>query len=339
MVRINKHFIRYILIIPLIFGLIISSASCSKQEKTIAPKEKVTIGVASLILSIPIIIAQEKGYFSDAGLDVTFKPFPFGKPAMEAMFRGEVDISTVAETPVVFSSFIRDDYVIFVTFVSSYDDSKMLVRKDRGITKPADLKGRKIGMTAGTSSHFFTHIYLSENRIDLSSVTLMSFPAPCLPEALQAGKVDAIAVFEPYGYMAKKAMSDKVTRLPRTELFRETFNLLTMKRYAQEHPETLKRILGAVDKAIVFIKQNKSEAIGIMSKGSLKLEEELLKSVWDDFNFNLTLDNGLLTTIEDEARWAMKNRLTDKTKTPNYLDYFYLDAMKAVKPESVRIVK
>ncbi len=42
--------------------------------------------------------------------------------------------------------------------------------------------------------------------------------------------------------------------------------------------------------------------------------------------------------MEDSARWAIKNKLTDAKKVPNYLDYIYTDALKAVMPEAVRIV-
>jgi hypothetical protein len=38
-----------------------------------------------------------------------------------------------------------------------------------------------------------------------------------------------------------------------------------------------------------------------------------------------------------EARWAIRNRLTDASKVPNYLGYVHIDAMKAVKPEAVQI--
>jgi len=70
-----------------------------KTGKVCRPKEKVTIGSCRQFLSSPIIIAQEKDYFSEEGLDVAFKYYPSGKKAMEAMFAGEVDIATVAETP------------------------------------------------------------------------------------------------------------------------------------------------------------------------------------------------------------------------------------------------
>ena len=69
------------------------------------------------------------------------------------------------------------------------------------------------------------------------------------------------------------------------------------------------------------------------------MEETILASIWDDFVFELSLEQSLLTILEDEARWAIKNGFTNKTKVPNYLGYFYLDAMKAVKPEAVTIIK
>ncbi len=330
--------LRTILRMFLLLTLTVLSASCQKAEKSASPKEKATIGVASLILSAPIIIAQEKGFFTDEGLDITFKSYPFGKKAIEAMFAGEVDIATVAETPIVFKSFVRDDFVIFVTFVYSYDDSKILGRKDQGVSKPEDLKGKRLGITAGTSSHFFAHIYINEHGLDASAVKLVDFSAPDLPGALKDAKVDAISAFEPYAYEAINALPDKVVRLAGSNLFKETFNLTAMKSYAKGHPETLKKVLKAVDRAIMFIKQNRNESIAITSN-SIKMKENLMASIWDDFVFELSLDHSLFTIFEDEARWAIKNGFADKTKVPNYLGYFYLDALKGVKLETVTIIK
>lgn len=322
-----------ILALILVFPL-----SCRKQEKVVAPNEKITIGVASVILSLPIIIAQEKAYFSGEGLDVTFKGYPFGKPAMEAMFKGDVDVSTVAETPIVFNSFNRDDFAVFGTFAYSYDDSKVLGRKDRGISRPADLKGRRIGITAKTSSHFFAHIYLSEYNIAPSAVTMVDLPAMDLPAALQSGRIDAMVAFEPHAYRAMKLQPDNIARLPGSNLFRETFNLVIMKEYAKGHPHVPIRILRAVDRAISFIKQNREESVAI-GVNYLKAEKAFLNAVLDDFVFKLSLDHALIVTLEDEARWAIKNRLTNISKSPNYMGYFYSEAMEALKPEALSTIK
>jgi len=46
-----------------------------------------------------------------------------------------------------------------------------------------------------------------------------------------------------------------------------------------------------------------------------------------------------LTLFEDQARWSIENNLTSASKIPNYLDFIYLDALEAVKPEVVTIIR
>ena len=334
----DKIILRTIFGIVLLLALLVLSLSCKKPEKFTGPREKVTIGVASVILSVPIFIAYEKGFFSDEGLDVTMEYYPSGKKAMEGMFAGEVELSTVADTPIVFNSFIREDFVVFATFVYSYNDVKVICRKDKGVNSPADLKGKKIGISLKTTAHFFNYIYLFEHRIDKSEVKIIDIPPEDLPGALQQGKVDAIVIFEPYAYRAQKALPDKAARLPKSQFYRETFNLTAMKRFAHEHPELLKKFLKAVDRAIEFIKQNKKESIALMAQRT-NAEEDFLVSVWDDFVYELSLDYSLLATLEDEARWAIKNKLTHRTEVPNYLGFIYMDGLKVVKPGAATIIK
>ena len=42
---------------------------------------------------------------------------------------------------------------------------------------------------------------------------------------------------------------------------------------------------------------------------------------------------------QDEARWRIENKLTDQTMVPNYLDFIYIDALQAVKPEGVTLIR
>ena len=182
------------------------------------------------------------------------------------------------------------------------------------------------------------HIYLTEHGIDPATVKLIDILAAALPGALKDGKVDAIVISEPYAYQAMKSLPDEAVRLPQSKLYKETFNLVVMRSYSKGRPETLKKVLNAVDRAITFMKQNKTESIAVI-KSNLKLEEDFFVSTWDDYVFKLSLDQSLLTILEDEARWAIKNGFTDKTKIPNYLGYIYLDALKGVKPEAVTIIQ
>ena len=333
-----KIILRNVFGIVLLLALMVLTAFCQKPEKSIGPNEKVTIGVGSGGLSLPFIIAREKGFFQEAGLDVTIRVYPAFKKANEAMFAGELDSSVIGDSQIVLESFKRDDFTVIATFAYSYDNIKVIGRKDRGVSKPADLKGKKIGTAIGIGSYFFAHVYLTEHGIDPSAVKKVDFAPTDVAGALEEGKVDAIAIWEPYASMAMKALPGKAVRLPRSDLYKQTFNLAVMRSFAKGHPELLKKVLKAVDSAITVIKQNRNESIAVMTK-SLKPGEDLLVSVQDDLVFELSLEHSLLTILEDEARWAIANKFTDRTKVPNYLGYFYLDAMKAVKPEAVTIIK
>jgi ABC-type nitrate/sulfonate/bicarbonate transport system substrate-binding protein len=264
--------------------------------------------------------------------------YPSGKKAMEGMFAGEVDIATVTDIPIVLNSFVRSDFSVFATFAYSYDNSKVIGRKDRAVGKPAELKGKRIGIVEGTSSHFLAHVYLTEQGIDLSAVKLVDLAPADLTGALKEGRVDAVVAFEPYAAEAMKALPGKAVKLPHSDLYRETFNVAVMRGYAKERTGVLIKILKAFDRAITFTKQNRNESMAVIAK-SLKLEDDFAGSIWDVVVFELSLDHSLFTILEDEARWAIGNGFTDKTIIPNYLDYFYPDALEAVKPEVVTIIR
>jgi NitT/TauT family transport system substrate-binding protein len=329
----------FLLLASTVLGLLLVFSACTKQEpKHAAPKETVTLGAATIVMSTPIFIAQAKGYFEEEGLQVIFKPYPVGKKALDGMFAGENDIATVAETPIMFQSFVRNDFSVIATFFHSYNDAKVIARKDRGIQTPKDLKGKRIGTIEKTSAHYFTYMYLMEHRIDPASVSISFYPSADLPDALKNGLVDAIVAFEPYAYLSRMALMEMAITLPKSSLFRETFNLVTMKAWTLQHPEAVKKIVRAVDKAILFTQNNRQESIEILAKNAT-FSKEMLEAVWDDYMYQLSLDNAMLTSMEDEARWAIRNNLVDARTVPNYLDFYYLDAVKAVKPEAVSIVK
>ena len=68
------------------------------------------------------------------------------------------------------------------------------------------------------------------------------------------------------------------------------------------------------------------------------MDKETTALIWESFSFKLFLDQTIPITLEDEARWAIKEGLVDKKDVPNYLDYIYVDALKEAKPEAVTII-
>ncbi len=56
-------------------------------------------------------------------------------------------------------------------------------------------------------------------------------------------------------------------------------------------------------------------------------------------NCSLALGQWLLVAMEDRARWAIRQRLVEATAVPNFLDWIHADALAAIKPDAVSLIK
>jgi NitT/TauT family transport system substrate-binding protein len=315
--------------------------SIQKQPKkyTGEIKKEIILGCETSLLPSAVWISENKGYFQEEGLNVRIKEFGSGRTALSTMLNeGNLDMVTVAQTPVMFNSFSRSDYAIIATMVYSDNDVKILVRQDKGIKDPSDLRGKKVGITKGSTGHFFLGLFLAHNGLELSEVETIDLEATDLPQALVEGRVDAISTWEPNILNAKSLLGEKVLLLPSEGIFREDFYFVPNRNFMENNPEILKSFLKAVEKGEEFIQKNRGESIDIVCE-RLKLDKELTASIWSDFNFELMLDQTILITLEDEARWAIREGLIDKKEIPNYLDFIYMDLLENVKPEAITIIR
>jgi NitT/TauT family transport system substrate-binding protein len=87
-----------------------------------------------------------------------------------------------------------------------------------------------------------------------------------------------------------------------------------------------------------FVKKHPERAQRIVSTKT-GIKESEIADLWPNLRFEISLEQSLLITLENEARWAIRNKMTDRKKVPNYLNFIYLDALQAVKPQGVTIIR
>jgi sulfonate transport system substrate-binding protein len=116
------------------------------------------------------------------------------------------------------------------------------------------------------------------------------------------------------------------------------FSLSAQREYAARNPEIVKKLLRALVKAETFAAQQPDLAMGLTAD-FLKFDRKQLEEIWSSFDFRVTLGQDLVLTLENESRWAIKNRLTPATAVPNYLEYIAWDGLLAVKPGAVTILR
>ncbi len=305
--------------------------------KYTGPIEKITLGMELSPLSALLWVAENKGYFQENGVEVTMKKFDSGRSAFVAMLnKGGLDMVTVSQTPVMFNSFDRSDFAITGNMAFSYNDLFVLARRDHGIAKPEDLRGKKIGVHKGTTGEFFLSAFLTTSNLQLSEVEVVDMTTDKLVQNVTEGTVDAISTWNPHIANAKKELGNRGITFPSGELYREDWYFVSNQQFLQNHPEAVARFLQAIKQAEGFVENNKDEAIAITAE-RLGVEKDFISSIWSDYQFRLFLDQTIIIGLENEARWAIRNKLTDKTVVPNYLDFIYVDALQKVKPQAVTI--
>lgn len=108
--------------------------------------------------------------------------------------------------------------------------------------------------------------------------------------------------------------------------------------FLKARPGTIEKFVRALLKAEGFNRSEPRQALRLFAD-QLKLDVKTLEPGWKDFAFNVDLPQSLLIALEDEARWAMARGYVDKDQVPNFLPHLHLDALLAVQPERVTVVR
>lgn len=309
-------------------------------QKQVTPRDKITIAIPGEPLNALLIIAKELGLFSREGIDLAVKDdysTGTGARALEGMLAGDVDVTTSADTAIVFKSFERQDFRIVASHGSSDNDPRIVARKDKGITKLSDLRGKRIGTPKGTTMHFFLHVLLVKNGISEKDVAIRYGKLEELPLALAQGEIDALSVREPYVSQATKLLGGNAVVFAEPGLYVKTLNVVALDSFIKERPEAIKKLLRALIRAEEFARKEPDQAMKIVSN-RLQLSQSEMAALRPDLDLRVSLDQRLLLSLEDQARWAIKNKLTDRMAAPNYLNFIYPDGLEAVRPAGVTII-
>ena len=317
----------------------VSSFSCKRlKQKPAAPPEKVTIAYASHPQAALAQVAQSRGFYRDEGLEVTAHPYPSGQRALEAMLEGKADMATAAETPVMLAIMKGKKLSVIATIQTSSMAHAIVARKDRGVITPGDIKGKRIGVALGSSSHFALDAILVSHGISRKDVEVVNLKAEDAPDALARGDVDAASTFTPYVEYAQKKLGDRAITFRNKDIYKYNFFIVATQEYIRENPGTVKKILRALVRAENFARGNLAEAQKIVTD-TCGIEIGIVHDSWGDAALAVTLDQALIFALEDESRWAIGNGLASEKKVPNYLDYIYFDGLKSIKPDAVRILR
>lgn len=230
----------------------------------------------------PIIIAQEKGYFADNGLDVEIiaPADPSDPPKMVAA--GKADLG-VSYQPQLHLQIHEGLPLVRVGTLVATPLNCLLALDDGPIKSPADLKGKKIGFSVSGVEEAILGTILGKYGLKLSDVELVNVNWSLSP-ALMSKQVDAvIGAYRNFelNQMAIEGIKGRCffveeEGLPPYDELIYVANPETM------DVDKIKRFLAATEKATQFIVNHPEESWEIFSGTSKELQDELNKRAWMD---------------------------------------------------------
>jgi NitT/TauT family transport system substrate-binding protein len=311
---------------------------CSCKPEPPPKAAPVTMAVGMLPLTSLVIFADHEGLFRREGVAVTVKRCATGVIAMDTLLAGEAQVAVAGDTPVVFASFKQHDFRVMAEVASWDNDVTIIARKDRGIARPADLKGRRVAAQKTSVSQFFLHMFLLKHGLSEQDVTICSMPQAGFPQALARGDVDAAPVREPFASQAAAMLGDKGVTFEEPGLYVEYYNMAASERFLRNHPDTARGMVRALLAAEVLAKSQPQRVMSIVAK-TIAMPEATLRRIWPRLDLRVRLSQSLLASLEDQARWAMDARLVEGTMMPNFLRFMYIDAILAEKPSALTIIR
>lgn len=273
-------------------------------------KVSVRIGVSQTPLSSPFIIAEHLHLFRDSRINLTYVPCLGGVKCAQLLKEGKVDYATASESVMMFNSFTDQELTLVVSFVESANDLKLLTLKSSGIDSVNDLEGKRVGVIKASASEFYFDTMLIVSRLKNMPVTKVYMPPEELVNQLTSFQVDAVSIWEPYGYKAHLQAGNDIVNLGIPGIYQLSFNLLSNKSYLRDRNEQTRDIILVLESAIKWIHSHPEQAKHIVAE-KLNIPRNEIEWSWKDYVFRLSLGSSLLTNLQLQARWAIERGMVE----------------------------
>jgi aliphatic sulfonates family ABC transporter substrate-binding protein len=184
-----------------IFSVLCMLASASVQ----AQGKPLRIGFQTGDINVLLMYASQTGQFAKQGIELKMTPFPAGPAMLPALAAGEIDFAWMGEFPAVTGYSNGMPIEILMMERLDFTNVRLVVNPASGIQKLADLKGKKVAVSVGSTSHNHLLKALAQAGLKQEDVTMVNLSPANMPPAYVAGQVDAALTWEPNVGLMEKA--------------------------------------------------------------------------------------------------------------------------------------
>lgn len=225
----------------------------------------------------PIFLAQEKGFFRDAGVDVKLIEFGALADARRSFETGKVDglATTIVEVLMARDASTRDLRIVRVLDFSNGGDIVVARKSARSMR---DLRGARIGVELSSLGVYLLARAMEKEGMALSEAVLVSKDQRSMAEGLLQGQLDAVVTYPPESSMLL-AKPDFHAVFTSRDIPGEIVDVIAFSSgVLHKRPGQVAAFLAAVDRAFAYMRDEPGDALRALAP-RLALPPEALKSV------------------------------------------------------------
>jgi len=286
-------------------------AQTRSEKKRVA----IAVGGKASFYYLPLTLAEQLGYFKAEGLEVEISDFAGGARALQAVVGGSADVVSGAYEHTIN---LQNKGQFFQAFVLQ-GRAPQIAMGVSNKTLPhyksvADLRGRKIGVTApGSSTNMMANLVLARAGLKAGDVSFIGVGTSAgALAAMRSGQIDAISNIDPVMTMLEQKGDVRIISDTRTlKGTREVFGgpmpagcLYAPQAFVQKHPDTAQALASAIVHALKWLQTaGPGDLIKTVPEAYLLGDRGLYLASFDKVRESISVD-GMFP--EEGARTALR---------------------------------
>jgi sulfonate transport system substrate-binding protein len=287
-----------ILAIALIAATSFAQQSGAPAER-LGPNDPFTVAInMTTIESAPVFVARER-----AGAN----GFRIINGGVRNVAAGTAHAGTNAETQML--AVLPTGPNVRMLLTTAEGLYRIIARKSAGITRLADLKGKRITTPRNTSAHYHLVKMLATAGVAESDVTIVSVPATEMAAAIADRKADAISMWEPEAQTALDLLGNDGIVFQNNGVYRELFSLYTSTEVLGDRKRRaeLVQFVRGVLRATETVRAMPQSVMPLVAR-SINQPEAKVSASWKFHAFPAALPRDMLDVLTEEERWMAKSQ-------------------------------
>jgi sulfonate transport system substrate-binding protein len=214
-----------------------------------------------------LVIARQQAtleqHFASHGIAVKWIEFSSGPPMLEAMNVGSVDYGAVGDSPPVFAQ-AAGAAIVYAAGQPITNGQGILVPGNSPIRGIADLKGKRVGFTKGSSAHNIVVQTLEKAGLTYADITPVYLAPPDAGPAFANGSIDAWSIWDPYFAIGETKQGGRIL-VNASEITKTNSFYIANREFANSHGQVLQQIIDVTTSTAKWAEAHRDEVAKALS--------------------------------------------------------------------------